>query len=66
MAHAKIAAGLLIAGRSILAVGQVAAEPPEIFAIVANFKDKGLRRGRRILLSASFALLCLFGVAVIY
>ena len=50
----------------ILAIGQVAADIPEGFATIANFKDKGLPRGKRLLLSASFALPCLFGAAVGY
>jgi ZIP family zinc transporter len=40
----------------VLALGQVLADVPEGFATVANFKAKGIGRGRRLLLSASFAL----------
>lgn len=40
----------------VLAIGQVTADIPEGFAAVANFKDKGMRRSQRLLLSASFAL----------
>ena len=40
----------------VLAIGQVTADVPEGFAAVANFKDKGIPRSRRLLLSASFAL----------
>lgn len=56
--------GLLIgAGSSLsfelallLAIGQVTADIPEGFAAVANFKDKGMPRSQRLLMSASFAL----------
>ena len=40
----------------VLAIGQVTADIPEGFAAVANFKDKGLPRSKRLLLSASFAI----------
>lgn len=40
----------------VLAIGQVTADIPEGFAAVANFKDKGVPRSKRLLLSASFAL----------
>lgn len=40
----------------LLAVGQVMADIPEGFAVVANFRDKGVTRGKRLLLSASFAI----------
>jgi len=40
----------------ILAVGQVLADIPEGFAAIANMKDKGIPRSKRLLLSASFAL----------
>ena len=39
-----------------LAAGQVLADVPEGYATVANFRDKGVPRRRRILLSASFIL----------
>ena len=39
----------------LLAVGQVLADVPEGFAVIANFRDKGVPRKRRLLLSASFA-----------
>lgn len=38
----------------VLAVGQVLADVPEGYATVANFRDKGIPRPRRFLLSASF------------
>ena len=40
----------------LLACGQVMADIPEGFAVIANFRDKGVPRAKRILLSASFAL----------
>lgn len=39
-----------------LAAGQVLADVPEGYAAVANFRDKGVGRGRRMALSASFAV----------
>ena len=42
----------------VLAAGQVLADLPEGYASLANFRDKGLPRGRRIQLSASFILFC--------
>lgn len=40
----------------VLAAGQVLADVPEGYAALANFRDKGVPRRRRILLSASFFL----------
>ena len=40
----------------VLAIGQVTADIPEGFAAVANFKDKGMPRSKRLLMSASFAV----------
>jgi ZIP family zinc transporter len=50
----------------ILAIGQVTADVPEGFATIANFKDKGETRTRRLLLSASFVLPCLLGATIGY
>lgn len=50
----------------VLAIGQVTADIPEGFATIANFKDKGVPRGRRIMLSASFAIATLGGASVGY
>lgn len=50
----------------ILAIGQVTADIPEGFATIANFKDKGVPRSRRILLSASFAIPVLLGATLGY
>lgn len=66
--------GLLIgAGSSLsfglallLAVGQVTADLPEGFATVANFKDKGVPRVRRLLLAASFLVPVLTGAMLAY
>ena len=53
-----IGAGSAVSGELglMLAVGQVIADIPEGFAVIANFRDKGIGRARRLLLSASFAL----------
>jgi ZIP family zinc transporter len=40
----------------VLALGQTLADVPEGFAVIANFRDKGVARGRRLLLSASFVV----------
>jgi ZIP family zinc transporter len=40
----------------VLAAGQVLADVPEGYATVANFRDKNVPRGRRMLLAASFFL----------
>ncbi len=40
----------------LLALGQVLADIPEGFAVVANFRDKGANRTKRLLLSASFVV----------
>ena len=50
----------------ILAIGQVTADIPEGFATIANFKDKGVPRAKRILLSASFVVPALLGAALGY
>lgn len=50
----------------VLAAGQVLADVPEGYASVANFRDKGLSRGRRILLSASFMLFCVGAALLSY
>ena len=39
----------------VLALGQVLADVPEGYATIANFRDKGVPRARRLLLSGSFA-----------
>ena len=45
----------------LLAVGQVLADVPEGCAVVANFREKGVSRPRRLLLSASFAIPVMVG-----
>lgn len=40
----------------LLALGQVMADVPEGFAVLANFREKGVSRGKRLLLSASFVV----------
>jgi len=50
----------------ILALGQVTADIPEGFATIANFKDKGVPRSRRLLLSASFLVPVLAGALISY
>lgn len=50
----------------LLALGQVPADIPEGFATIAAFKDQGVPRMRRMMLSASFALPVLLGATVGY
>ena len=50
----------------VLAIGQVTADIPEGFATIANFRDKGVKRGKRILLAASFASATLIGGSIGY
>jgi len=40
----------------VLALGQVLADIPEGFAVIANFRDKGVGKVKRLLLSASFVV----------
>lgn len=49
-----------------LAAGQVLADVPEGFATVANLRENGVPRRRRIMLSASFILFCLVAALVSY
>ena len=50
----------------VLALGQVLADIPEGYAGIANFRDKGVPRGRRLLLSASFAVPVLLAATLAY
>ncbi|HEV7276558.1 MAG TPA: ZIP family metal transporter [Devosiaceae bacterium] len=50
----------------VLAIGQITADIPEGFATIANFRDKGVPRGKRFLLSASFVLAPLTGAIIGY
>jgi ZIP family zinc transporter len=49
-----------------LALGQVLADSPERFAALADFQDTGIRRPRRLLISASFLLPVLLAAAFGY
>lgn len=50
----------------ILALGQVTADIPEGFATIATFRDNGVPRARRLLLSASFIVPVLGGALISY
>ena len=50
----------------LLALGQVPADVPEGFATIANFKEKGVPRRARLLLSAAFAVPIFVGVTFGY
>ncbi len=50
----------------VLAIGQVTADIPEGFATIANFKDKGVRRSRRLLIGLSFVVPVLSGALLSY
>jgi len=49
-----------------LALGQVIADVPEGYATIANMKDKGIPRKKRLLLSASFAIPVLTAAVLSY
>ena len=50
----------------LLALGQVLADIPEGFSVLANFRNKGVARGRRLLLSASFVIPVVSGALLAY
>ena len=50
----------------ILALGQVTADIPEGFATIATFRDNGVPRGKRLLLSASFIVPVITGALMSY
>lgn len=50
----------------LLALGQVVGDIPEGFAVIANFKDKGIPRAKRLIISASFAAPILLGASAGY
>jgi ZIP family zinc transporter len=50
----------------ILALGQLLADVPEGYATIANMEAKGIRRSRRTLLSASFAIPVLSAGVIAY
>ncbi|MCG6941658.1 MAG: peptidoglycan-binding protein [Thiohalocapsa sp.] len=49
-----------------LALGQVLADVPEGFAVIANFRAKGVSRARRLLLAASFVVPVMATAALAY
>lgn len=51
-AGSAVSAGIAL----VLALGQTLADIPEGFAVIANFRDKGVKRARRLLLSVSFVV----------
>ncbi|MFN2302823.1 MAG: ZIP family metal transporter [Anaerolineales bacterium] len=53
-----IGAGSTVSGllALLLALGQVLADIPEGFSVLANFRDKGIGRSQRILISVSFVI----------
>lgn len=61
-AGTTISAGLGL----LLALAQVPADLPEGFATIANFRAKGMSRGRRIALSLAFAVPIVLGAAIGY
>ena len=50
----------------ILSLGQILADIPEGFATIANFRDKGVVRAKRLLISASFFLPVVGSAVVAY
>lgn len=50
----------------ILAIGQVTADVPEGFATIANFRHRGMRARRRLLVCASFPVPVLAGAILSY
>jgi ZIP family zinc transporter len=50
----------------LLALGQVLADLPEGFAVIANFRDKGVEQAKRLLLSALFVLPVVGAAVVAY
>ena len=48
----------------VLALGQVTADIPEGFATIANFRDKGVVRSKRVILAASFVIATLTGATI--
>lgn len=50
----------------VLALGQLLADVPEGFAVVANFREKGIGRAKRLLISASFVVPVVGTAAVAY
>jgi len=50
----------------LLALGQVTADLPEGFAVIANFKSKGVPRAKRLLIGAAFTVPILLGATIGY
>lgn len=50
----------------VLAAGQLLADVPEGYAVIANFRDKSLPRGRRLIASASFVIYPLLAAALAF
>ncbi|PQO35605.1 ZIP family metal transporter [Blastopirellula marina] len=50
----------------VLAIGQVLADIPEGFAVIANFRDKGIGRAGRLWIAASFTLPVVIAAALSY
>jgi ZIP family zinc transporter len=50
----------------VLALGQILADIPEGYATIANMKDKGISRARRLMLSAGFAIPVLAAAVLAY
>ncbi len=50
----------------VFALGQILADIPEGFAVIANFRKKGVNRGSRLLISASFAIPVVGAAALAY
>ena len=48
----------------LLALGQVTADLPEGFAVIANFKEKGVPRAKRLLIAAAFTVPILLGSTI--
>lgn len=61
-AGAAVATGLGV----VLALGQVLADIPEGYATLANFRDKGVPRRRRLLLTGSLGTFCVGAALIAY
>ena len=59
---AVVSSGLAL----LLALGQVTADLPEGFAVIANFKSKGVPRAKRLLIAAAFTVPILLGATIGY
>jgi ZIP family zinc transporter len=50
----------------LLAIGQEMADVPEGFAVIANFRNKGIARTQRILIAASFSIPVVVAAVIAY